>query len=88
MTMMAIQSVRGSGLALYCTCVTGSERSPAFGLSELRMTIQKNGGEPTERLPTSFTCFCTFLLPEYGTKEKLQRLLTIAIEASEGFGLQ
>lgn len=52
------------------------------------MTIQKNGGEPTERLPTSFTCFCTFLLPEYGTKEKLERLLTIAIEASEGFGLQ
>ncbi|XP_026193549.1 uncharacterized protein LOC34622053 [Cyclospora cayetanensis] len=68
--------------------VSGSERSPAFGLKELRLVIQKNGGEPTERLPTSFTCFCTLLLPEYASKEKLQRLLTIAIEASEGFGLQ
>ena len=52
------------------------------------MSINKNGAEPTERLPTSYTCFCTLLLPEYATKEKLKRLLTTAIEASEGFGLQ
>lgn len=67
---------------------TGSDRSPAFGLKELHMVVQKNGAEPTERLPTSYTCFCTLLLPEYATKEKLERLLTIAVEASEGFGLQ
>ncbi|CDJ46668.1 hypothetical protein EBH_0067780 [Eimeria brunetti] len=68
--------------------VTGSERSPAFGLKELRLSVNKNGAEPTERLPTAFTCFCTLLLPHYASKNKLQRLLTTAIEASEGFGLQ
>ncbi|KAL8452998.1 hypothetical protein Emag_002084 [Eimeria magna] len=68
--------------------VSGSDRAPAFGLKELHLVIQKNGVEPTERLPTAYTCFCTLLLPEYDTKEKLQRLLTIATEASEGFGLQ
>ncbi|KAL8431957.1 hypothetical protein Efla_002794 [Eimeria flavescens] len=68
--------------------VSGSDRSPAFGLKELHLVVQKNGAEPTDRLPTAYTCFCTLLLPEYGTKEKLERLLTIAIEQSEGFGLQ
>ncbi|PFH35367.1 HECT-domain (ubiquitin-transferase) domain-containing protein [Besnoitia besnoiti] len=68
--------------------VTGSDRSPAFGLKEIRMTIQRNGGEPTERLPTAYTCFHVLLLPRYESKDKLQRLLLRAIDESEGFGMQ
>ncbi|CBZ50106.1 putative ubiquitin-transferase domain containing protein [Neospora caninum Liverpool] len=68
--------------------VTGSDRSPAFGLKEIRMTLQKNGGEPTERLPTAYTCFNVLLLPRYASSEKLQLLLLRAIDESEGFGLQ
>ncbi|KEP63071.1 UNVERIFIED_CONTAM: HECT-domain (ubiquitin-transferase) domain-containing protein [Hammondia hammondi] len=68
--------------------VTGSDRAPAFGLKEIRMTVQKNGVEPTERLPTAYTCFSVLLLPRYASSEKLQRLLLRAIDESEGFGLQ
>ncbi|RQX74853.1 HECT-domain (ubiquitin-transferase) domain-containing protein [Toxoplasma gondii CAST] len=68
--------------------VTGSDRAPAFGLKEIRMSVQKNGVEPTERLPTAYTCFSVLLLPRYASCEKLQRLLLRAIDESEGFGLQ
>eukprot|EP00914_Ancora_sagittata_P007207 GHVO01014263.1.p1 GENE.GHVO01014263.1~~GHVO01014263.1.p1 ORF type:complete len:107 (-),score=10.69 GHVO01014263.1:106-426(-) len=67
---------------------TGSERVPIGGLKELKLVIKKNGVEPTDRLPTSYTCFNCLLLPKYQHKDKLKRLLTIAIGESEGFGLQ
>jgi len=68
--------------------VTGSEFPPVGGLAELKLGIQKNGAEPTSRLPTAHTCFNLMLLPHYRSREKLERCLRLAIENAEGFGLQ
>jgi len=68
--------------------VTGSDLAPVGGLERLGLKIQRNGGEPIDRLPTSQTCFNLLMLPEYADKAKLQRLLVVAIENAEGFGLQ
>lgn len=68
--------------------VTGSNLAPVGGLERLELKIQRNGGEPTDRLPTSHTCFNMLMLPEYSDKEKLRRLLMSAIANAEGFGLE
>lgn len=70
-------------LLMFCT---GSDRAPIRGLGSLRLTISKNGGD-SELLPTSHTCFNHLLLPEYATKEKLKRLLELALDNGIGFGL-
>lgn len=70
---------------LFCT---GTDGVPVGGLRELRLKIQKNGREPIDRVPTAFTCFNTLLVPHYGSREKLHRLLVIALEQNQGFGLQ
>ncbi|CAE8633475.1 unnamed protein product, partial [Polarella glacialis] len=36
---------------------TGCDRAPLGGLHELKMSLQKNGAETTDRLPTAHTCF-------------------------------
>lgn len=68
--------------------VTGTDLAPLGGLERLQLKIQRNGGEPTSRLPTSHTCFNTLLLPEYSSREKLHRFLVNAMENAEGFGLE
>lgn len=65
---------------------TGSDRIPVGGLSKLTFVISKNGPD-SDRLPTAHTCFNILLLCEYCDKEKLRRMLTIAIQNYEGFGL-
>jgi ubiquitin-protein ligase E3 A len=70
-------------LLMFCT---GSDRAPIRGLGSLRLTISKNGGD-SELLPTSHTCFNHLLLPEYGSKDKLKRLLELALDNAHGFGL-
>jgi len=65
---------------------TGSDRSPIGGLGKLNFVITRHGGD-TDRLPTSHTCFNHLLLPEYGSKMKLERLLKKAITNSTGFGM-
>eukprot|EP00198_Chlamydomonas_reinhardtii_P010489 XP_001699826.1 predicted protein [Chlamydomonas reinhardtii] len=66
---------------------TGSDRSPLGGLGSLRPVIQRDGPD-SHKLPTAHTCFNTLLLPEYSSRAKLLRLLRLAINNSEGFGLQ
>eukprot|EP00930_Biecheleria_cincta_P026010 TRINITY_DN18408_c0_g2_i2.p1 TRINITY_DN18408_c0_g2~~TRINITY_DN18408_c0_g2_i2.p1 ORF type:complete len:1336 (-),score=224.67 TRINITY_DN18408_c0_g2_i2:24-4031(-) len=68
--------------------VTGCPRSPLGGLKALHMGIQRNLLEPTERLPTSHTCFKLLDLPQYASKEKLKSKLLAAMQYSEGFGLE
>ena len=64
-----------------------SDRSPIEGLSKLRFVISRNGDEDT-RLPSAHTCFNHMLLPEYSSREVLERNLCYAIsEAGEGFAL-
>lgn len=62
-------------------------RAPVGGLADLKLVIQR-GSPDSDRLPTSHTCFNVLLLPEYNSKEKLRKQLSIAIENAQGFGLQ
>lgn len=66
--------------------VTGTDRAPSGGLSRMALVFMRNGGD-TDRLPSSQTCFNTFLIPEYSTKQKLQEKLELAISNTEGFFL-
>jgi ubiquitin-protein ligase E3 A len=66
--------------------VTASDRVPLKGLGDLTFVVQRNGPD-SERLPSSLTCFGRLLLPEYGSREKLENRLITAIENSKGFGL-
>lgn len=72
----------------FLSFVTGSDLAPVGGLQELQLVIQRNGVEPTERLPTAHTCFNLLLLPEYGSAEKLEHMLVTAMHNAEGFGLE
>ncbi|EDO40302.1 predicted protein, partial [Nematostella vectensis] len=66
--------------------VTGSDRVPLKGLSNLTFIIQKHG-QDSDRLPTAMTCFNRLLLPEYTSPKRLKERLIVAIENSKGFGL-
>jgi hypothetical protein len=50
--------------------------------------VQRNGEEddPAGRLPTSYTCYGTLLLPEYRDREMLRERLGMALENAQGFG--
>lgn len=65
---------------------TGSDRVPIGGLHRFKFVIAKQGAN-SDQLPTSHTCFNVLMLPEYDSKEKLDRLLRLAIANSEGFGM-
>jgi len=62
-------------------------KAPIGGLGKLHLKIQRMGPD-SDMLPTSHTCFNTLLLPEYSSEEKLRKLLLIAINECEGFGLR
>ena len=67
--------------------VAGSMKAPVGGLKNVRLVIQRMGPH-SDSLPTSHTCFNTLLLPEYNSKEHLERRLLKAIHECEGFGLK
>jgi ubiquitin-protein ligase E3 A len=71
---------------LFLKFTTGTDRCPHGGLSELKLTIARNGPD-TDKLPTAHTCFNVLLLPEYLSRQKLKDKLTKAIQYSRGFGL-
>lgn len=70
----------------FLSFVCGSDRAPIGGLGNLKLLIQRSSGD-SDRLPTAHTCFNVLLLPEYATREKLETLLSVAINNSTGFGL-
>eukprot|EP00730_Choanoeca_flexa_P005425 TRINITY_DN11938_c6_g1_i8.p1 TRINITY_DN11938_c6_g1~~TRINITY_DN11938_c6_g1_i8.p1 ORF type:complete len:787 (+),score=232.03 TRINITY_DN11938_c6_g1_i8:235-2595(+) len=73
--------------------VTGSCRLPVGGFAELQGS---NGPQPFcvdkfgdhHSLPRSHTCFNRLDLPPYKTKSELKEKLVLAIEETEGFGLE
>eukprot|EP00049_Salpingoeca_infusionum_P025616 m.20709 g.20709 ORF g.20709 m.20709 type:complete len:835 (-) comp8195_c0_seq1:206-2710(-) len=73
--------------------VTGSARLPVGGFAELHGS---NGLQPFcidrfgdhKALPRSHTCFNRLDLPPYKSKEELREKVLLAIEESEGFGLE
>lgn len=71
----------------FLSFTTGSDRAPIDGLGSLHLKVLRNGPD-TDRLLTASTCFNYLLLPEYSSKEKLLRMLNLAIENAEGFGLR
>jgi ubiquitin-protein ligase E3 A len=66
--------------------VTGSDRSPLRGLSDLRFVVMVQAVDDN-RLPSAHTCFNHLILSAFTSKEKLQAKLLQAIEHHEGFGL-
>ena len=64
---------------------TGTDRAPVGGLGKLKLVIQR-GADP-DKLPVSHTCFNTFTLPDYRTRQELEKKVTLAIEQNEGFGI-
>ena len=74
---------------------TGCDRAPINGLGiyiifillgNLIITISR-GGPDSNKLPSAHTCFNHLIIPDYQNREKLKKLLTLAIQNSEGFGL-
>lgn len=74
--------------------ITGSDRIPAMGATNLVIKIQlqdtskKSGVLDTNRFPTARTCFNTLVLYPYRSKEQLEQKLWMAVSESEGFGLK
>eukprot|EP00051_Salpingoeca_urceolata_P010307 m.125724 g.125724 ORF g.125724 m.125724 type:complete len:665 (+) comp16658_c1_seq1:1298-3292(+) len=73
--------------------VTGSCRLPVGGFSELMgsngpqlFCIEKAG--TSAQLPRSHTCFNRLDLPPYKSKQDLEKKLLLAIEETQGFGLE
>jgi ubiquitin-protein ligase E3 A len=67
--------------------VTGSDRVPAGGFSSIQFVISRNGPD-SDRIMTAHTCYNYLLLPEYTCETKMRKLLLLAINNSEGFGLR
>lgn len=80
--------------------VTGSDRIPAMGATNLIIRIQlirsreetdpfgRSTNRPVERFPIARTCFNTLSLYRYNSREKLEQKLWTAVTGSEGFGLK
>jgi len=69
------------------TFVTGSDRIPATGVANLAFKVSIVGDSET-RFPIAHTCFNQICLYRYRSRAKLERMLTRALEESEGFGLK
>ncbi|CAK9039718.1 Probable E3 ubiquitin-protein ligase HERC3 (HECT domain and RCC1-like domain-containing protein 3) (HECT-type E3 ubiquitin transferase HERC3), partial [Durusdinium trenchii] len=83
-----LESFETDQLKKFLAFTTGTDRAPLGGLKDVRLVVQKHGTEPTNRLPSAQTCFNLLLLPQYESAKKMEQSLLLAIENSEGFGLQ
>ena len=54
-------------------------------MKTLNFVIQKHSN--SNNLPTAHTCFNVFLLPEYESKEKLEKMINLILKNNQGFGL-
>lgn len=75
--------------------ITGSDRIPAMGATNLVIRIQLihdqsayELGIETNRLPIARTCFNLLGLYQYHSRETLEAKLWMAVTSSEGFGLK
>jgi E3 ubiquitin-protein ligase HECTD2 len=74
--------------------ITGSDRIPAMGATNLIIKIQllesvsRAGMPDTDRFPTARTCFNTLVLHAYRSRDQLEQKLWMAVSESEGFGLK
>jgi E3 ubiquitin-protein ligase HERC2 len=61
-------------------CWGRSRLPPRAQWGQHRFKIQKAGGDASNMLPRACTCFFTLTLPEYTSKEMLERQFRVAIE--------
>ena len=66
--------------------ITGTDRVPLDGYDP-PFNVTFGTDMVKDSLPKAHTCFNHILIPKYKTKEKLGRLLRIAIENAQGFGM-
>uniref|UniRef100_A0A5S6R1R1 HECT domain-containing protein n=1 Tax=Trichuris muris TaxID=70415 RepID=A0A5S6R1R1_TRIMR len=66
--------------------LTGSDRIPFLGMSQVKMIIQPTGGG-SNYYPVAHTCFNLLDLPKFTSKASLADKLTEAIEYNQGFTL-
>ncbi|KAI9281585.1 hypothetical protein BY458DRAFT_499033 [Sporodiniella umbellata] len=65
--------------------VTGSDRIPATGATQMHLKITCGNNGDSDRLPSAHTCFNQLVLYKYHTKDKLKKMLYTAILESQGF---
>ncbi|TAQ83409.1 hypothetical protein B7494_g8266 [Chlorociboria aeruginascens] len=65
--------------------VTASDRVPVGGMKNIQFQLQRNGSDD-KFLPASYTCFGVLLMPEYSSKEVMEKKLMVALENTQGFG--
>ena len=70
---------------LFLKFVTGTDKAPLGGLGNVKLIIQKS--DEIEKLPMAHTCFNIFCLPDYKSKEIMEKKIKIAIQYTEGFGI-
>ena len=75
--------------------ITGSDRIPAMGATNLVIRIQllldkvaDDAGTEPQRLPIARTCFNLLGLYMYQERQTLEQKLWTAVTSSEGFGLK
>jgi ubiquitin-protein ligase E3 A len=64
----------------------GTDRVPWGGITHIRLIIQRL--PPSNDLPSSHTCFNIFSLPEYSSKTVMEAKIKVAIQFTEGFGME
>jgi hypothetical protein len=64
----------------------GTDRVPWGGISQVQLIIQRL--PPSTDLPSSHTCFNIFSLPKYHSKEVMEKKIKIALQFTEGFGME
>ena len=70
----------------FLTFSTGTDKAPVGGLAQTHLVIQRSGD--AKKLPVAHTCFNIFQLPDYPTKEIMEKSILIALDHIEGFGLK
>ncbi|KAI8983636.1 hypothetical protein BDB01DRAFT_760698 [Pilobolus umbonatus] len=65
--------------------VTGSDRIPATGATQMKLKISCGHPDECDRLPSAHTCFNQLILYKYKSKDKLEKMLLTAILESQGF---
>lgn len=89
------QSISPSDQRKMLSFVTGSDRIPAMGATNLIIRIQllldkvaEDEGKESNRLPIARTCFNQLGLYKYHERKTLEQKLWMAVTSSEGFGLK
>jgi hypothetical protein len=81
-----VHSLTPEDKKLFLQFCTGCDRAPVGGLGRMTFIVSR-AGPNSDALPTVHTCFNHILIPEYDSKEKLERLIRTALQHSTGFGL-